>query len=98
MPRLDHAAPCTTSYLLIKKQVQPLTYASNLSSFRYSRKSRKHWQVSNALGEQRAAEMRVYEANKLRGPLDTQDLVFYTHTLCPYAQRVWLTLLEKVSG
>ena len=27
---------------------------------------------------------------------DTRDIIFYTHTLCPYAQRVWLTLLEKV--
>jgi hypothetical protein len=27
---------------------------------------------------------------------DSNDIVFYTHTLCPYAQRVWLTLLEKV--
>ncbi|KAK9917805.1 hypothetical protein WJX75_008460 [Coccomyxa subellipsoidea] len=26
---------------------------------------------------------------------DSNDIVFYTHTLCPYAQRVWLTLLEK---
>ncbi|CAL8463333.1 g2867 [Coccomyxa elongata] len=26
---------------------------------------------------------------------NSKELVFYTHTLCPYAQRVWLTLLEK---
>ena len=24
-------------------------------------------------------------------------LAFYTHTLCPYAERVWLTLMEKVA-
>jgi hypothetical protein len=43
-----------------------------------------------------AAEMRVLEAKNLPGPLDTGELVLYTHTLCPYAQRVWLALLEKV--
>lgn len=29
---------------------------------------------------------------------DSECIVFYTHTLCPYAQRVWLALLEKVIG
>ena len=24
------------------------------------------------------------------------EVVFFTHTLCPYAERVWLSLLEKV--
>ncbi|BDA48804.1 probable protein IN2-1 homolog B [Coccomyxa sp. Obi] len=36
------------------------------------------------------------EGHSLDGPLDdSKELIFYTHTLCPYAQRVWLTLLEK---
>ena len=24
-----------------------------------------------------------------------EELIFYTHVLCPYAERVWLVLLEK---
>eukprot|EP00887_Chlorella_sp_A99_P007804 scaffold20.g7804.t1 len=32
-------------------------------------------------------------------PLPSPDrLVFYTHTCCPYAERVWITLLEKELG
>ncbi|KAF5843069.1 hypothetical protein DUNSADRAFT_2682 [Dunaliella salina] len=30
-----------------------------------------------------------------RPPTPSQDPIFYTHTLCPYAERVWLALLEK---
>jgi hypothetical protein len=41
--------------------------------------------------------MRLHEASRLRTPLPSKGLVLYTHTLCPYAQRVWLTLLYKVS-
>ena len=38
------------------------------------------------------------EGGSLRNPLDdSSTLVFYTHTLCPYACRSWLALLEKVS-
>ena len=39
----------------------------------------------------------VYAATH-SGPLQHDHLVFYTHTLYPYAQRVWLALLEKVLG
>jgi hypothetical protein len=41
---------------------------------------------------------RLHEAARLKKPLTSNGLVFYTHTLCPYAQRVWLTLLHKVNG
>lgn len=92
----------TKIHLLLRIQGNPLqgnpcTCTSDLSSIRYSRRTRKDSRILNALGV-KAAEMRVYEASKLRGPLESRDLVFYTHTLCPYAQRVWLTLLEKVIG
>jgi hypothetical protein len=37
------------------------------------------------------------EASQLAAAPDSrQRLQFYTHTLCPYAQRVWIALLEKV--
>lgn len=39
---------------------------------------------------------RVHHASQLPGPLRCTRPVLYTHTLCPYAQRVWLTLLQKV--
>ena len=29
-------------------------------------------------------------------PPSGQQPVLYTHTLCPYAERVWIALLEKV--
>jgi hypothetical protein len=38
----------------------------------------------------------IYEGRDLKGPMEDDGLVFYTHTLCPYAQRVWLAILEKV--
>ena len=39
----------------------------------------------------------TYEGVQLRGPLeDDSSPVLYTHVLCPYAQRAWLALLEKV--
>ena len=45
----------------------------------------------------RKVHRQFIEGNTLSGPLDdSKELIFYTHTLCPYAQRVWLTLLEKV--
>jgi glutathione S-transferase len=38
----------------------------------------------------------VHEADQLREPLSAKtELVLYTHVMCPYAQRVWLTVLEK---
>lgn len=42
------------------------------------------------------AAFQVHEAAKLQGPLQTSKAVLYTHTLCPYAQRVFLTMLLKV--
>ena len=37
------------------------------------------------------------EGSTLQCPLkDSETLVLYTHTLCPYACRAWLALLEKV--
>ena len=37
------------------------------------------------------------EVENLSSVLESNDLVFFTHTLCPYAERTWITLLEKVS-
>ncbi|KAK9855133.1 hypothetical protein WJX84_007344 [Apatococcus fuscideae] len=44
-----------------------------------------------------APHFRVLEGNRLKGPPASEPglTTFYTHTLCPYAERVWLTLLEK---
>lgn len=39
----------------------------------------------------------IHEAARLPGPLKSPRPVLYTHTLCPYAQRVFLTLLLKVT-
>ena len=40
----------------------------------------------------------LIEGCDLAEPLaDTRRPVFYTHTLCPYAHRAWLALLEKVT-
>lgn len=37
------------------------------------------------------------EGDSISSPLDDSAFpVLYTHTLCPYAHRAWLTLLEKV--
>lgn len=37
------------------------------------------------------------EASDLRSaPSSSGKLLFFTHTLCPYAQRVWIALQEKV--
>lgn len=46
------------------------------------------------------ADMQIYpgsiiEASDISGPLASEKIVFYTHVLCPFAERVWLTLLEK---
>jgi len=30
--------------------------------------------------------------------LKGNNLAFFTHTLCPYAERTWITLLEKVGA
>ena len=39
----------------------------------------------------------IKEASSLNGPLNSADRpVLYVHVLCPYAQRAWLALLEKV--
>lgn len=40
----------------------------------------------------------IFEASKLSQPLSTPCTtpILYTHTLCPYAERVLLTLLERV--
>ena len=47
----------------------------------------------------KGVRVRYFEASELAGPLrETSHPVFYTHTLCPYAHRVWMTLLEKASG
>lgn len=43
------------------------------------------------------AAFHVHEAAKLQGPLQTSKAVLYTHTLCPYAQRVFLIMLLKVN-
>jgi len=42
---------------------------------------------------------RIINAANLSGPLedDGKSATFYTHVLCPYAQRAWLALLEKVT-
>lgn len=37
----------------------------------------------------------IVEAFSIPGPLEADSLVFYSHVLCPFAERVWLTLLEK---
>ena len=37
----------------------------------------------------------ILEASNMPGPIVGQTVVFYTHVLCPFAERVWLTLLEK---
>lgn len=40
----------------------------------------------------------IHDGARLRAPLSssTTKPVLYTHTLCPYAQRVFLTMLLKV--
>lgn len=40
---------------------------------------------------------KVIEGSRSKGPPPSEPGLptFYTHTLCPYAERVWLTLLEK---
>ena len=44
-------------------------------------------------------QLRIAEAADLKGrPKASSDAAtLYTHVLCPYAQRAWLVLLEKVS-
>jgi hypothetical protein len=44
------------------------------------------------------ASFTLYEGAQLQGPLQSTRPVLYTHTLCPYAQRVFLTMLLKVGG
>lgn len=36
----------------------------------------------------------VLEAAQLSRPVQSEDVVFYTHMLCPFAERVWLCLLH----
>eukprot|EP00890_Picochlorum_soloecismus_P005869 jgi/Picsp_1/6283/NSC_03633-R1_glutathione s-transferase len=36
------------------------------------------------------------EVEDVASVLEGNNLVFFTHTLCPYAERTWITLLEKV--
>lgn len=43
------------------------------------------------------AQFVLHEAAQLQSPLKSSKPVLYTHTLCPYAQRVFLTMLLKVS-
>ena len=40
---------------------------------------------------------KVLEGSRLQSPPSSEPglTTFYTHTLCPYAERVWLSLLEK---
>lgn len=46
---------------------------------------------------QAARTFNIHHAADLQGPLQSPSRpVLYTHTLCPYAQRVFLTLLYKV--
>jgi hypothetical protein len=46
---------------------------------------------------QAARTFSVHHAADLKGPLQASSKpVLYTHTLCPYAQRVFLALLYKV--
>jgi hypothetical protein len=40
---------------------------------------------------------RALEGADLSEPPTDAELTFYTHTQCPYAARVWITLLEKVT-
>lgn len=48
-------------------------------------------------GGDRAAAFAAEEAGASPPPSGEQP-VFYTHTLCPYAERVWIALLEKVTN
>lgn len=41
------------------------------------------------------AQFVLHEAAQLQSPLKSSKPVLYTHTLCPYAQRVFLTMLLK---
>lgn len=36
----------------------------------------------------------ILEGSQLEAPLHSDDMVFYTHVLCPFAERVWLCLLH----
>jgi hypothetical protein len=46
-------------------------------------------------GSKRAYPGVIMDAKELRAPLPDDRLVIYVHTMCPYAQRTWLTVLEK---
>jgi hypothetical protein len=37
----------------------------------------------------------VLEGSALTAPAQGEEVMFYTHVLCPFAERVWLCLLEK---
>jgi hypothetical protein len=45
---------------------------------------------------QAARTFNIHHSANLQGPLQSSRPVLYTHTLCPYAQRVFLALLFKV--
>lgn len=37
----------------------------------------------------------ILQGQALGAPVGDDKLVLYSHTMCPYAQRVWLTVLQK---
>lgn len=71
------------------------------------RRTSFHWQfkpcqkvnvlqaMAHAAPNSQLSHGHIIEASSLSAPLQSEDLIFYTHVLCPYAERVWLTLLEK---
>ena len=37
----------------------------------------------------------MLEGSNLSSPANDEEVVLYSHTMCPFAQRTWLALLEK---
>jgi hypothetical protein len=50
----------------------------------------------NAAGQVKLRNFRLQDAGLSAPEKQDGNLILYTHCLCPYAERAWLTLLEKV--
>lgn len=55
------------------------------------------FQLAEGLSAAPVLQRPFIEGHAITSALDDNEVpVLYTHTLCPYAHRAWLTLLEKV--
>ena len=84
--------------VLGKKDLHPRRDCTVLMQYKnsISRMRAKRIEVETGLSFE-AIEGTELEDHQVSSALEGNDLVFFTHTLCPYAERTWISLLEKVS-